>query len=69
MHLFFKLSAWQYSLFPGNFPYLWPCGLSFLIPYSGNEVHRVFSETSIGLSFFPQEVPARAIDDANVPVC
>ena len=43
---------------------------SFLNDVVGNrkEVHRVLDEFLIFLSSFTQEVPARAIDDANVPV-
>ena len=35
---------------------------------NGKEVHRVFDEFLIFLSSFSQEEPARAVDDANVPV-
>ena len=35
---------------------------------NGKEVHRVLDEFLIFLSSFTQEVPASAIDDANVPV-
>ena len=35
---------------------------------NGKEVHRVLDEFLIFLSSFSQEVPARAVDDANVPV-
>ena len=35
---------------------------------NGKEVHRVLDEFLIFLSSFTQEVPARATDDANVPV-
>ena len=31
------------------------------------KVHRIIDEFPIGSSFFMQEMPARAIDDANVP--
>ena len=43
---------------------------SFLYDVVGNgkEVHRVLDEFLIFLSSFTQEVPARAIDDANVPI-
>ena len=43
---------------------------SFLYDVVGNgkEVHRVLDEFLIFLSSFTQEVPARAIDNANVPV-
>ena len=34
----------------------------------GKEVHRVLDEFLIFVSFFTQEVPARAVDNANVPV-
>ena len=35
---------------------------------NGKEVHRVFDEFLIFLCSFTKEVPARAIDDASVPV-
>ena len=35
---------------------------------NGKEVHRVLDEFLIFLSSFTQEVPARAVDNANVPV-
>ena len=35
---------------------------------NGKEVHRVLDEFLIFLSSFSQEVPARAVDNANVPV-
>ena len=43
---------------------------SFLYDVVGNrkEVHRVLDEFLILLSSFTQEVPARAVDEANVPV-
>ena len=43
---------------------------SFLYNVVGNgkEVHRVLDEFLIFLSSFTQEVPARAVDNANVPV-
>ena len=43
---------------------------SFLYDAVGNgeEVHRVLDEFLIFLSSFVQEVPARAVDIANVPV-
>ena len=34
----------------------------------GKKVHRILDEFQILPSSFTQEVPARAIDDANVPV-
>ena len=36
---------------------------------SWKKVHRILDEFLIFPSSFTQEVPARAIDDANVPVC
>ena len=43
---------------------------SFLDDVVGNskEVHRVLDEFLIFSSSFTQEVPARAVDDADVPV-
>ena len=43
---------------------------SFLYDVVGNgkEVHRVLDEFLIFLSSFTQEVPARAVDDADVSV-
>ena len=35
---------------------------------NGKEVHRVLDEFLIFLSSFSQEVPARAVDEADVPV-
>ena len=35
---------------------------------NGKKVHRVLDEFLILLSSFSQEVPERAVDDANVPV-
>ena len=35
---------------------------------NGKEVHRVLDEFLILLSSFSQEVPARAVDDACVPI-
>ena len=39
-----------------------------IVVRNGKEVHRVLDEFLILLSSFPQEVPARSVDDANVPV-
>ena len=41
---------------------------TFLYVLVRNEVHRVLDEFLIFLSPFTQEVPARAVDDANVTV-
>ena len=45
-------------------------GSSFLyiVVRNGKEVHRVLDEFLILLCSFSQEVPARAVDDADVPV-
>ena len=40
----------------------------FVVIRNGKEVHRVLDEFLIFLSSFTQEVPARAIDDADVQV-
>ena len=40
----------------------------YVVVRNGKEVHRVLDEFLIRPSFFTQEVPARAIDDTNVPV-
>ena len=40
----------------------------YIVVRNGMEVHRVLGEFLIFLSSFSQEVPARAVDDANVPV-
>ena len=40
----------------------------YIVVRNGKEVHRVLDEFLILLSSFSQEVPARALDDANVPV-
>ena len=40
----------------------------YVVVRNGKEVHRVLDEFLIFLSSFSQEVPARAVDDANVPV-
>ena len=40
----------------------------YVVVKNGKEVHRVLDELLIRPSFFTQEVPARAIDNANVPV-
>ena len=55
---------------PWLLPVTVPVGSTFLYDVVGNgkEVHRVLDEFLIFLSSFTQEVPARAIDDANVPV-
>ena len=40
----------------------------YVVVRNGKEVHRVLDEFLIFLSSFPQDVPARAIKDTNVPV-
>ena len=40
----------------------------YTVVRNGKEVHRVLNEFLILLSSFSQEVPARAVDDADVPV-
>ena len=40
----------------------------YIVVRNGKEAHRVLDEFLILLSSFPQEVPARAVDDANVSV-
>ena len=40
----------------------------YVVVRNGKEVHRVLDEFLIFLCSFTQEVPARAVDDANVPV-
>ena len=40
----------------------------YIVVRNGKGVHRVLDEFLIFLSSFTQEVPARAIDDTNVPV-
>ena len=40
----------------------------YILVRNRKEVHRVLDEFLIFLSSFTQEVPARAIDNANVPV-
>ena len=40
----------------------------YIVVRNGKEVHRVLDEFLIHLSSFSQEVPARAVDDANVPI-
>ena len=42
--------------------------LSLYSSQESKEVNRVLDEFLILLSSFSQEVPARAVDDANVPV-
>ena len=44
--------------------------VSFLsvVVKNGNEAHRVLDEFLIFFTAFTQEVPARAVDDADVPV-
>ena len=55
-------------------PWLLPVTVSVGSPFlyvvvrNGKEVHRVLDEFLIFLSSFSQEVPARAVDDADVPV-
>ena len=41
----------------------------YIVVRNRKEVHRVLDEFLILLSSFSQEVPARAVDDADVPVC
>ena len=41
----------------------------YVVVRNGKEVHRILDEFLIILCSFSQEVPARAIDDADVPVC
>ena len=40
----------------------------YIVVRNRKEVHRVLDEFLILLSSFSQEVPARAVDDADVPV-
>ena len=40
----------------------------YIVVRNGKEVNRVLDEFLMLLSSFSQEVPARAVDDANVPV-
>ena len=40
----------------------------FLVVRNRKEIHRVLDEFLILLCSFSQEVPARAVDDADVPV-
>ena len=40
----------------------------YVVVRNGKEVHRVLHEHLIFLTSFSQEVAARAVDDANVPV-
>ena len=40
----------------------------YIVVRNGEEVHRVLDEFLILLCSFSQEVPARAVDDADVPV-
>ena len=40
----------------------------YVVVRNGKDVHRVLEEFLIFLSSFSQEVPARAVDDADVPV-
>ena len=40
----------------------------YIVVRNRNEIHRVLDEFLILLCSFSQEVPARAVDDADVPV-
>ena len=40
----------------------------YIVVRNGKEVHRVLDEFLILFSSFSQEVPARVVDNANVPV-
>ena len=40
----------------------------YIVVRTGKEVHCVLNEFQILLCSFSQEVPARAVDDADVPV-
>ena len=70
LHFLFNWLAEEYSLSSRLFTISMSVRSSFLDDVVGNgkEFHRVFDEFLIFLSSFTKEVPARAIDDANVPV-
>ena len=55
---------------PRLLPVTVPVGSPFLYVVIGNrkEAHRILDEFLIFLCSFSQEVPARAADDADVPV-
>ena len=55
---------------PWLLPVTVPVGSPFLyvVVRSGKEVHRVLNEFLVLLCSFSQEVAARAVDDADVPV-
>ena len=55
---------------PWLLPVTVPVGLPFRYVVDGNreKIHCVLNEFLIFLSSFSQEVPTRAVDDANVPV-
>lgn len=53
-------------LFPKTVPERSP--FLYIVVRNGKEVHRVVDEFLILLCSFSQEVPARAVDDADVPL-
>ena len=53
-------------LLPVTVPVMSP--FLYIVVRNGKKVHRVLDEFLVLLSSFSQEVPARAIEDTNVPV-
>ena len=70
MHFFWSWFAVWYSLQPSFFPYLWPCGRPSpdVKVRDREEIQHGLDVLLVFCCIIYQEVPARAVDDANVPI-